>query len=394
VDDDGNRVQATENGTLTKFVGSHYEVTGSQVTKYYFAGTSRIAMRKYTVPSSMSVEYLLGDHLGSTSITTDSTGAKVSEMRYKPWGEVRYSWISAASTTPTYSLADYTFTGQYSYMDDPSTSGVTEGFDLMFYNARWYDPSLGRFAQADSIVPASQGVQGYDRYAYVSNNPVRYNDPSGHGVDCGIGMDCGAGDSNAKRPPICSSAMCDTRNHGGGYGNSVKVKTIDLIFEPYYGPYMEDLASGSITYEQLEDIDSVWNSAYAAYLDKDIDLKKIAANGEINPLTYDDVYDFLDRPASVQILMMDRTSHKPHMLFLQVLGEQSGVDLLGIDEGSLMQYEPNYLNALMEAHPLALDVAKESYQESFADDVMSNYTADFLEELLDNFKLFKGTGGP
>jgi RHS repeat-associated protein len=63
-------------------------------------------------------------------------------------------------------------------MDDPSTSGVTEGFDLMFYNARWYDPSLGRFAQADSIVPA--GVQGYDRYAYVNNNPVNLTDPSGH----------------------------------------------------------------------------------------------------------------------------------------------------------------------------------------------------------------------
>jgi RHS repeat-associated protein len=99
-------------------------------------------------------------------------------MRYKPWGEVRYSWTASTSTTPSYSLADYTFTGQYSYMDDPSTSGVTEGFDLMFYNARWYDPSLGRFAQADSIVPA--GVQGYDRYAYVNNNPVKYTDPTGH----------------------------------------------------------------------------------------------------------------------------------------------------------------------------------------------------------------------
>jgi RHS repeat-associated protein len=63
-------------------------------------------------------------------------------------------------------------------MDDPSTSGVTEGFGLMFYNARMYDPALGRFTSADSIVPA--GVQGYDRYAYTNNNPVKYVDPSGH----------------------------------------------------------------------------------------------------------------------------------------------------------------------------------------------------------------------
>ena len=63
----------------------------------------------------------------------------------------------------------YTYTGQYSNVDD---------FGLMFYNARWYDQVTGRFIQADSIVPA--GVQGLDRYAYVSNSPVNYTDPTGH----------------------------------------------------------------------------------------------------------------------------------------------------------------------------------------------------------------------
>ncbi|MCL4272242.1 MAG: RHS repeat-associated core domain-containing protein [Anaerolineales bacterium] len=48
----------------------------------------------------------------------------------------------------------------------------------MFYNARWYDPSLGRFSQADPIVP--DGIQGLDRYAYSRNNPVNYIDPTGH----------------------------------------------------------------------------------------------------------------------------------------------------------------------------------------------------------------------
>jgi hypothetical protein len=88
----------------------------------------------------MSVEYYLGDHLGSTSITTDSSGAKVSELRYKPFGEVRYAWTSAPVTTPSYSLSRFTlrqaqgtaYTGQYTHMDDPSTAGVTEGFGLMF----------------------------------------------------------------------------------------------------------------------------------------------------------------------------------------------------------------------------------------------------------------------
>jgi len=75
------------NGETILFVGGYFEQKGSQATKYYFAGASRIAMRKYTIPQNMTVEYMLGDHLGSTSITTDTAGVKISELRYKPWGK-------------------------------------------------------------------------------------------------------------------------------------------------------------------------------------------------------------------------------------------------------------------------------------------------------------------
>ena len=112
-----------------------------------------------------TLSYLLSDHLGSTSITTNSSGVLVSELRYKPWGETRYS----SGTTPT----NYKYTGQRE----------ESSFGLYFYNARWYDSSLGRFAQADSIVPG--GVQGLDRYAYVNNSPIQYTDPSGHMADDG-----------------------------------------------------------------------------------------------------------------------------------------------------------------------------------------------------------------
>jgi RHS repeat-associated protein len=58
---------------------------------------------------------------------------------------------------------------------------------LLDYGSRRYDPELGHFIQPDSIVP--NGVQGYDRYGYVFNNPVRYNDPSGHRPIEGCGED-------------------------------------------------------------------------------------------------------------------------------------------------------------------------------------------------------------
>ncbi len=119
---------------------------------------------------SGTLYYLLSDHLGSTSIVTNASGAKVAEMRYKAWGEVRYT----SGIVPT----DRTYTGQRSEM---------ESIGLMFYNARWYDPYLARFAQADSIVPG--GAQGLDRYAYVRNSPLNYVDPSGH-VECDEERDC------------------------------------------------------------------------------------------------------------------------------------------------------------------------------------------------------------
>jgi hypothetical protein len=97
----------------------------------------------------MSVEYTLSDHLGSASITTDNAGAKVSEIRYKPCplryrygvlreGEIRYAWTDTSlSTTPAYKLTSYTYTGQFSYMDDPTTPATphpTSGHPPQIHN--------------------------------------------------------------------------------------------------------------------------------------------------------------------------------------------------------------------------------------------------------------------
>jgi RHS repeat-associated protein len=115
----------------------------------------------------------LTDHLGSTSITANgTTGALVSEMRYKPWGETRWS----SGTTPT----SKHFTGQ---IEDA-------GIGLYFYGSRFYDPAVGRFTQADTVVPGAGNPQKFNRYAYANNSPVKYTDPTGHSADCGIGMGC------------------------------------------------------------------------------------------------------------------------------------------------------------------------------------------------------------
>jgi RHS repeat-associated protein len=89
----------------------------------------------------------------------------VSEQRYYPYSQVRWS----DGTLPT----GYTFTGQ---RDEA-------GLGLMDYRARFYDPYLGRFISADTIVPSPGNPQSLNRYSYCLGNPLVYVDPSGHAVD-------------------------------------------------------------------------------------------------------------------------------------------------------------------------------------------------------------------
>jgi len=114
-----------------------------------------------------TLSYLLADHLGSTSITANSSGAKVAELRYNAWGDTRYSW----GTTPT----TYRYTGQR-----------RDSYINMYYmGARWYDQQLGRWISPDTIIPQLGNPQSLSRYSYALNDPVRYNDPTGHAAEGG-----------------------------------------------------------------------------------------------------------------------------------------------------------------------------------------------------------------
>jgi RHS repeat-associated protein len=71
------------------------------------------------------------------------------------------------------SYSERRFTGQRAH----------DELGLYHYQARWYDPALGRFVQPDSIVPDPGNPIDWDRYGYVRDNPVKYIDPSGQKLD-------------------------------------------------------------------------------------------------------------------------------------------------------------------------------------------------------------------
>jgi RHS repeat-associated protein len=156
-DGDGNRVIKTEGGQTTLYINRFMEVNlnTSTNTSYYFLGQTMIAMSE-----NATLKYIHQDSLGSSSVMSGSNGTWLGTIKYAPFGGTR----SVTGTIAT----DKLFTGQI--LDDTG---------LYYYNARYYDCTIGRFISPDTVIPNPSNPQCFNRYSYCLNNPLKYTDPSG-----------------------------------------------------------------------------------------------------------------------------------------------------------------------------------------------------------------------
>ena len=146
--------------------------SSTQRSTYYLAGKA-IATRINGTTNDDGLYFFHSDHLGSATVMSygqghASVGQAVagSETRYLPFGDWR--------TEPTVGLTELGYTGHH----HDNLQGNDLG--LIYMNARFYISGVYRFATADTIVPDPANPQAYNRYSYVYNNPILYNDPSGH----------------------------------------------------------------------------------------------------------------------------------------------------------------------------------------------------------------------
>ena len=162
--------------------------SAGQVVKTYSLGGRTVAVNR-----GGEWTYVFQDHLGSPALETDYNGRAGFRWKYEPYGTMRGTeW-----TLPI----DKGFTGQV----------IEPGLGLHDYGARHYAQPLGRWIAPDTLVPDPMDPQALNRYSYVLNNPLRYNDPSGHDwgdtVDFLLGFGAQWASANAWMAPQAQEAL-------------------------------------------------------------------------------------------------------------------------------------------------------------------------------------------
>ncbi|WP_151176800.1 RHS repeat-associated core domain-containing protein [Hypericibacter terrae] len=149
---DGARLKKIVGATTTIYLGADIEIVGATMTKYLPGDARRVGLGTTT--------WVSRDNLSSFRVESDNTGTVAWRANYRPYGE---RLITVAGVTESKG-----FIGE---RHDDETG-------LLYLNARYYDPVLARFIQADPSDPNQPGV-GPNRYSYADGNPVGAIDPSG-----------------------------------------------------------------------------------------------------------------------------------------------------------------------------------------------------------------------
>lgn len=165
-DGHGRRVRIIEGSQQTLQMYSQagqivYEkdLVSGQATEYFYLGRHLLAER--VGGSSGTTRYVHTDGLGSVTGKTDSTGWKVEERIYAPYGEALH-----AQTRLIQWFQGPAYTG---HVQDNLTR-------LTYAQARYYDTYFGRFLSPDPVAPSAGS---FNRYWYAANNPYKNIDPDG-----------------------------------------------------------------------------------------------------------------------------------------------------------------------------------------------------------------------
>lgn len=157
----------------TRYYSIDYErqESGTNYKEWNYIKTpSGLGAIYYNNNGNGEINYVLTDHLGSPILLTNQAQQIVEEGSFDAWGRQRNptDWSYSSNTNPQMMIRGYTM---HEKIDE---------FGLLNMNGRLYDPVLGRFIQPDNFIQEPSNIQNFNRYSYVLNNPLKYNDPTGN----------------------------------------------------------------------------------------------------------------------------------------------------------------------------------------------------------------------
>ncbi len=252
-DADGNRVRVLYPGTggdiYTPFPDVEKAIAGSVTTwRITFSAAGQMVAQRVTAGATVTLYSLHADRLGSVVAVGNAGGGLVggSYAAYEPFGTFL---VQPTGTNP--SVTDRGFTGQRSNNLSPAWLG------LVYMNARYYHPQLGRFVSPDTIVPEPGEPQSYNRYSYSYNNPINYIDPSGRSPSDGCNYSEG-----------CNWDSTPYGDNGGAYPYGQTV-AVDYYYDPPGAP-MHLYTSPTFGHRPAYDMEQ-WYGGAGVYVTFDTD---------------------------------------------------------------------------------------------------------------------------
>lgn len=160
--------------------------TGQEKHIIYIGGSpyeSEIIYIKNFESDEGQFNFLHKDYLGSILAITDFEENVLEQRHYDAWGNFTHLKVNGQDFVGA-ELKDYLkgITQEQGglIVDRGYTSHEhLHGVELIHMNGRLYDPMLKRFLNADENIQDPYNTQNYNKYGYVMNNPLMYNDPSG-----------------------------------------------------------------------------------------------------------------------------------------------------------------------------------------------------------------------
>jgi RHS repeat-associated protein len=162
------------------YVGGLLQVVtrGTAPTEYRHQIPAGSSTAVYTrrADGSTGTYYATSDHLGSSDLVMDSAANVLVRESFSPFGARRGTNWQGIPTTNDYSAI------QSSTRQGFTGHEMLDAVGLVHMNGRVYDPTLGRFLSADSVIQSLGNTQAINPYSYAWNDPLRYTDPSGHSI--------------------------------------------------------------------------------------------------------------------------------------------------------------------------------------------------------------------